>query len=184
MWKWIVRKVYSIESCHVRNLIIKLTTCLCLMTLDTTLTVAIRKWTPLSSAANSHSVTVLEIYILQCNKVYHQAYCTDIHVCCRMYFYVLLQWLSSSDQSCAYALVWIWLYSVPVPRRLRCNKPLDQSPFIRVAPCSMNLYKKYHLFGTSAFNVFTVHICFPIPAWCLYCHHTIWFPQIPAITQN
>ena len=73
VWKWIVRKVCSIESCHVRNLIIKLTTCLCLMTLDTTLTAAIRKWTPLSSAANSHSVTVLEICTLQCNEVYHQA---------------------------------------------------------------------------------------------------------------
>ena len=102
-----------------------------------------------------------------------------------MYFYVLLQWLSSSDQSCAYALVWIWLYSVPVLRRLRCNQPLDQFPFIRVAARSMNLYKKYHLFGTSAFDVFTVHICFPIHAWYMYWHHhTIWFPQIPAITHR
>ena len=125
------------------------------MTLDTTLTVAIRKWTPLSSAANSHLVTALEICTLQCNKIYDQAYCTDIHVFCRMYLYVLLQWLSSCDQSCAYALVWIWLYSVPVLRRLRCNQPLDQSPFIRVAPCSKNLHQNYHLFGTNT-NTFNV----------------------------
>ena len=154
------------------------------MTLDTTLTVAIRKWTPLSSAANSHLVTALEICTLQCNKIYDQAYCTDIHVFCRMYLYVLLQWLSSCDQSCAYALVWIWLYSVPVLRRLRCIQPLNQSPFIRVAPCSKNLHQNYHWFGTNTFNVPCSVFCFPIPASCLYCHHTIWFPQIPAITPN